>query len=174
MLSLSAPKGAKCLCGKRAKSTLMSRDSKRELLPCCVKCGLIGLEFIQRRERDEATSGGALIAPELQKWFTTDSGMSSMTIASVLVPELRQACLARLDYDAGFWPRDPDDFGRCHRLLALIPDGVARLGEVSAAYPKWSRLVAAWRELASLYEEERPNGTAPKLYRRIKELTPND
>lgn len=171
MLSLSAAKGSKCPCGKRAKATLMSRDGRRELLPCCTKCGLIGMEFLQRRERDEAASGSS-VAPDLQKWFTTDSGMSSMTIASVLVPELRQACLARLNHDAGFWPRDPDDFGRCYRLLKLIPNGVERLSEVASAYPAWARLVAAWPELTGLYEEEEPSGRSPKLYRRIKELTP--
>jgi hypothetical protein len=150
----------------------MSRDGKRELLPCCTKCGLIGLEFIQRRERDEAAGGStSTLTPELQKWFATDAGRSSVTIASVLVPEMRQACIGWLGSYGPHVPLDPDDFGRCHRLLALIPNGVERMSEVAAAYPEWAGLVGAWAELAALYEEELPSGRAPRLYRRIKELT---
>lgn len=170
MLSLSAPKGSKCPCGKRATSTLMSLDGKRALVPCCAKCGLIYMEFRKVVDADEATSG-AEISPELQKWFATDAGTSSMTIASVLVPPLRQAARARLDG----WsdpPRDPDDFGRCYRLLKLIPDGAARMPEVAAQHSHWKGMVAIWGELTALYEEEVPNhlGAAPKLYARMKEV----
>jgi hypothetical protein len=163
---LAASKGAKCLCGKRAKGTLMSRDGERGLLPCCLKCGFIALEYFKRLDLDD--HGKAVrLPPEILEWFATDSGKSSKTIASVLVPGLKVA----IAEDGPGLPRDPDDFGRCHRLLALIPNGVERLSEVAAAHPEWSRLVAAWPELASLYEEELPSGRAPKLYARIKELT---
>jgi hypothetical protein len=125
----------------------------------------------QTVDADEATRN-APITPELQKWFSTDAGTSSMTIASVLVPGLRQAALARLgDYSRSV-PLDPDDFGRCYRLLKLIPDGLARMPEVAAEHAPWKGMVAAWGELTSLYEEEAPNhrGNAPKLYRRMKEI----
>lgn len=169
MLSLSAPKGSKCPCGKRAKSTLMSLDGKRPLVPVCVKCGLIFMWLGPILEADEA-SRFLPITPELQVWFSKDAGTSSMTIAAVLVPALKQACEVRLDGRTSV-PWDPDDFGRCHRLLKLIPNGALRMLDVAAAHPDWKPMVLAWEELTALYEEEAPSGLAPKLYARMKELT---
>jgi hypothetical protein len=65
-------------------------------------------------------------------------------------------------------PRDPDDFGRCYRLLQLFPQWRARLGEMSLESLAWAGLVAEWDELERLYEEERPTGKAPKLYRAMR------
>lgn len=69
-------------------------------------------------------------------------------------------------------PWDPSDFRRCHLLLELFPEWRARLPEVAEKFPKWKPLVDAWDELESLYAEEitRKDGTAPKLYARMKEL----
>lgn len=161
MLRLSANKGEKCPCGKRATATVMSEDGQRALMPCCMKCGLICMELDRRRKDDEA---GHVLTPELRRWFATDSGLSSKTIASVLVSELR-GCAPECNV-----PHDPDDFGRCYRLLKLIPNGVQRLGEVAKRFPEWTGLVQNWAELTELYEEELPTGEAPKLYRRIQQL----
>lgn len=136
---------------------------KEELLPCCTKCGLVCLEYVKRRETDAESDG---LTPELRRWLSIDSGISSKTIASVLVPELR-SCVA--EWGAGV-PRDPADFGRCYRLLKLIPGGTERMGEVAARYPEWAPLVSNWSELTRMYEEELPTGSAPKMYRRMKEL----
>lgn len=67
-------------------------------------------------------------------------------------------------------PYDPDDFGRCHRLLDRFPAWRLRLGEVPAVYPAWTPLVPAWDELTALYVEELPSGRCPKLYARLREL----
>ena len=67
-------------------------------------------------------------------------------------------------------PGDPDDFGRCHRLLVLIPEWRERLREVAAAYPRWRGLVENWDELTSLYLEELPTRHAPRCYKRMQEL----
>jgi hypothetical protein len=74
-------------------------------------------------------------------------------------------------------PSDPSDFGRCYRLLKLIPEWRARLSEVADKYPTWSGLVAHWDELTALYEDELVNGPmergtrmAPKTYDRMKAL----
>jgi hypothetical protein len=66
-------------------------------------------------------------------------------------------------------PYDPDDFGRCYRLLKLMPEWRARLHEMNR-YPEWVPLIANWPELEALYVEELPNRTAPKLYDRMSEL----
>jgi hypothetical protein len=77
--------------------------------------------------------------------MSRDTGISSKTICSVLTGS-----------KAPDWhdtPGDPDDFGRCYRLLALFPDWRARMPEVAAKYPKWGPMVAAWDELTALYEQ---------------------
>lgn len=94
-------------------------------------------------------------------------GLSAITIVSVLVPELADYCDAMIHRQLlGFHPRDADDFGRCRRVLALIPDGVARLSEVAAVYPgPWAKLAAAWPELEALYVAD-----APRVSARMREL----
>ncbi len=105
-----------------------------------------------------ATAEGDPIA-----WLTNgDTGMSSMTIWSVM--------MGRKSNDPSV-PWDPSDFGRCYRLLRVMPSWRQRLPEVAAKHPAWTGLVKAWDELTALYEEELPRGTAPKLYARIKHLT---
>jgi hypothetical protein len=66
-------------------------------------------------------------------------------------------------------PLDPDDFGRCHRLLHAIPGWRARIGEMRGEVG-WTNLVDAWDELEALYLEELPSGRCPKLYARMKAL----
>lgn len=65
---------------------------------------------------------------------------------------------------------DPADFGRCYRLLKIMPSWRPRLPEVAALFPKWTGLVSAWDELTALYEEELPRRRCPKLYVRMQEL----
>lgn len=48
-------------------------------------------------------------------------------------------------------PRDADDFGRCVRLLELIPEWAARLGEVVDRCSEWKSIVADWDRLADLH-----------------------
>lgn len=52
------------------------------------------------------------------------------------------------------YPLDPDDFGRCHRLLKLIPEWRARLPEMAGRSRAWAALVGAWGEIEALYEAE--------------------
>jgi hypothetical protein len=97
-----------------------------------------------------------------------DTGTSSETIWAVM-----RGVQAR-------WaspPSDPSDFGRCYRLLKLIPEWRRRLSEVCDAHPEWSALIEHWDELTVLYEDELENGPvvkwtrmAPKTYERMKQL----
>jgi hypothetical protein len=97
-------------------------------------------------------------------WFQgSDTGTSSMTIWSVMTG------LAVRHTDV---PHDPDDFGRCYRLLQRFPEWSTRLDEVAAKFPAWGPLVRAWPELTRRYERAlaRNLKRAPKMYRRIREL----
>lgn len=62
-------------------------------------------------------------------------------------------------------PKDPDDFGRCYRLLLFIPEWLPRLEEMSAQFPEWTGLVREWEELTHLY-----NNDHDKLYERLQVL----
>lgn len=95
-------------------------------------------------------------------WITSDdTGVSSRTIWGVMMG----AMPSMIDV-----PHDPSDFGRCHRLLTLMPEWKARLGEVADALPAWGPLVKAWDELETLYCEECGTGFCRKLYNRMQEL----
>lgn len=99
-----------------------------------------------------------------QKWLEgPDTGMSSRTLGAVLSGQGA--------FDKSY-PLDPADFGRCHRLLQAIPGWRQRVGEMKGVTPEWTALAAHWDELEALYLEESPTGTCPKLYARMRELTP--
>ena len=104
-----------------------------------------------------------------QAWIRNgDTGVSSETIWSVMT-----GCPVRY----ADIPYDPSDFGRCYRLLKIMPSWRARLPKVAERYPKWGPMVEAWEELTALYEDELANGpiergerSAPKTYKRMLEL----
>lgn len=125
------------------------------------RCPMCGGKDVLCIEKPKPTDEGDPIA-----WLTNgDTGISSKTIWSVM---MNRSIGDR--YFRPSVPSDPSDFGRCYRLLKVMPSWRARLGEVAAQYPEWAGLVAAWDELTALYEEELPKGTAPKLYQRMQVL----
>lgn len=102
---------------------------------------------------------------EIEAWLAGhDRGISSDTIVAYLTPHM----VLVGDRDI---PHDPDDFGRCYRLLKAVPDLRRDLHKVAEFDPRWAPLVENWVELERLWEEEHPFGTCPKLYARMKELT---
>lgn len=71
------------------------------------------------------------------------TGISSLTIMHVMedTPTI----------DVGV-PRDPADFGRCHRLLQAFPGYRKRMHEVADKYPRWIGLVREWDNLTAMFE----------------------
>jgi len=103
-----------------------------------------------------------VVTPE--DWFRgRDVGTSSYAIFFVMTgtmsPHGRYAA-----------PLDPNDFGRCYRLLKLFPEWRPRLAEVARLFPKWGPMVERWDEMTALYERELPSGRAPLLYDLMEEL----
>jgi hypothetical protein len=101
---------------------------------------------------------------EIEEWLTgDDTGCSSMTIWTTYIGLPNQ--------DPNI-PYDPSDFGRCYRLLQLIPeqerDGL--LKRVATEYPIWKPLVREWKMMEKLWEEESPDRCAPKLYELMEKL----
>jgi hypothetical protein len=104
----------------------------------------------------------------LQQWFATDdTGVSSLTMAAVMFKA------GNYVGTPGRWshPRDPDDFGRCHRLLEAVPGSRERLHLMKPVSPIWSRLVDQWDTITALYLEELPARKAPKCYALIQSIT---
>ena len=83
---------------------------------------------------------------ELQWYRGYDTGISSETIFEVMtgVPVRRHSV-----------PLDPDDFGRCYRLLRKFPGWRQRMPEVSERFAEWGALIENFDALWDLYEEER-------------------
>jgi hypothetical protein len=101
-------------------------------------------------------------------WLSNgDTGISSLTIWSVMTGRP-----VRQSYFYPDVPQDPDDFGRCYRLLAVMPSWRERLPEVAAKYPEWRPLVDAWDELTALYEASDRAGWKPPhvMYKRMRAL----
>lgn len=86
-------------------------------------------------------------AERANAWIVgSDSGMSSKAIwAHMMGGE-----------PAYGWshPHDPADFGRCARLLELMPEWKARLPEMAARSAVWTRLVARWDEIYASMDSE--------------------
>lgn len=105
---------------------------------------------------------------DIESWYTNgDTGTSSLVIAHVLHRPNKLFTNGTLKEDV---PRDPADFGRCVRLLDLMPQWRALLPAVADVSPAWRAMVQHWSELEALYREEAPLGTAPKLYERLAKL----
>lgn len=101
-----------------------------------------------------------------QEWLKSrDTGISSLTIYHVMTGAETVAS----DFEYGS-PSDPSDFGRCYRLLQNVPAWRERLAEVAAKFPAWTPFVREWSTMEQLYNEELPNGTAPRLYKLMKDL----
>lgn len=147
----------------------MDADKAAKVLRAASACQMCGEDGVKMGKYPHPTPQGDPVA-----WLTGgDTGTSSKTIWFVM--------MGRESTERYFWPSppsDPSDFGRCHRLLRLMPSWRQRLPEVSAKYPKWQGLVEHWDELTSLYEDELANGQknkhgermATKTYERMKQL----
>lgn len=119
----------------------------------CPMCGSkdVQLGIIPRDTRDGDAEG----------WIGNgDTGTSSLTIWAVMMK--RVSPHGHFDI-----PHDPDDFGRCYRLLKIMPSWRDRLPEVVARCKEWAPLVEHWDELTALYERDRPTGRCSDLYDRM-------
>lgn len=73
------------------------------------------------------------------------------------------------------YPLDPDDLGRCLRLLELIPEWKPRMPEMAARSKYWAALVGHWGTIAQSMTEEvgidwSKGRRAPKTYALMKDV----
>ena len=69
-------------------------------------------------------------------------------------------------------PHDPDDFGRCYRLLKLRPDWLGALPTVAIKFPEWKPFVREWPKLTEMYEAALAGhpGSAEEMYEFMQKL----
>jgi hypothetical protein len=116
-------------------------------------------KFLRMGPTPKPTADGEAMA-----WLHNgDTGTSSETIWSVMTGHPVRC------HDI---PYDPSDFGRCYRLLQVMPSWRLRMQEVADAHVNWQPFVDAWEELTTLYELElkSPDGMAPRTYARMRQL----
>ena len=139
----------------------------RQLNAIIRACDSILAEFARPEAKSVAGMG-------YEAWKASDdTGMSSKYLAYILSGDWTSA--EGRDRKTLSYPHDPDDFGRCYRMLRACPefkissaaDMVVRTEQMEKP---WPQLGAAWPELEALYEKELPNGEAPLLYQRMKEI----
>lgn len=150
--------GAVCHCKRCGLSLKMD-------LPQSLDCVLKAMEVFGANHHE--CQEGEFVEPRPttpEVWLSgRDTGTSSLAIYAVMTSTVSP----HGRYDV---PCDPQDFGRCYRLLNLFPDWKYRLGDISFRFPQWKPIIAAWPELTALYEEEMHGKVAPKLYVRLTEL----
>jgi len=91
-----------------------------------------------------------------------DTGISSKTIWAVMMDVVAEN---------GWYgtPSDGADFGRCYRLIELVPEWKSQLYKVSDRFPEWRPLVDQWDLLEDSYKEDlADNGS--RTYELIKSL----
>lgn len=107
------------------------------------------------------------------RWILgNDTGVSSQTIWAVMMNEATAENIKEMSVSGCYFdiPHDPDDFGRCYRLLLHFPEWRARIKEMGNVFPKWKPMADCWNQLEGLYLEESPDGRCPQLYARMREL----
>lgn len=108
---------------------------------------------------DQIAANGAGLAAWLG---SDDTGMSSKYLAA-------QLSSGKPDTDFAY-PHDPDDFGRCYRMLRVCTDIAGNFQVIPDLPNPWPQLRTAWPELEKLWEEESPSGRCPRLYERLQTI----
>lgn len=134
-----------CLhCGKREGPLFPLAISKKRLAAFTATTKAFEDEHKGCKETETSPSKRKWTRPE--DWLHGhDTGTSSLTIYTVMTGQR----VERTSY-----PLDPDDFGRCYRLLKLFPEWRLRLAEVAARFKEWRPLVREWTRLTALYEND--------------------
>ncbi len=115
-----------------------------------------------RAEIDARAARLAAGDAELEWLLGTDTGTSSRVLLAVLGQSTEATRRARVKLRREYpTPQDPDDLGRCVRLLDRFPAWRDRLGEIAAQHPAWGPMVSVWSDLEATYREELPGGTFP-------------
>lgn len=106
------------------------------------------------------------MAAKIAVWLVSgDAGISSKTMAVLALGAADHVNFIRLDA-----PHDPSDFGRCYRLVKLIPQIREFFALISIKVPTFAGIICEWDSLCNLYERDFAKGKSQELYERIQSL----
>ena len=127
---------------------------KRAICPSCGERKKIFMGIIPRK----ITAGPDVsIERRYHAWSASgDTGVSSKAIAATMRGEP-----ARDDY---CHPHDSDDFGRCDRLLMLMPEWRTRIVEMAKVSAEWKALSERWADIEAVRAD---HAACTKLIRSI-------
>lgn len=149
------PKGCGCAhCGEELN-----------ILPCPISVFTAAAEAFSKAHRHCKPGATALTAPTtLREWASSwDMGVSSATIYRAFTGHPPAAWSGSWPNDA---PYDDADFGRCVRLLDIVPEWRSRLDELAQKAPAFAPLVPEWARLEELHRA----GKSSEVYAEIKRL----
>lgn len=95
----------------------------------------------------------------LNAWVQSDdTGMSSRYMAYALSGN---AWLMRWGTPEFAYPRDPDDLGRCIRLIRAVPELAERVHLMAQSDhgKEWFAVAANWSRWVAMYDDENDDGT---------------
>ena len=116
---------------------------------CCPDCGG-GPKKIRfgQKPKDTPVDTTKPIELRVHEWRSeADTGRSSIAIAVMLTT-------GKYGNVTEHHPHDPEDLGRCLRLLRIIPEWRDRIGEMAACGPVWAALSARWDDLERSMTDE--------------------
>lgn len=117
---------------------------------------------VHKRCRDTGRTEERPTSP--REWIESrDTGTSSLTICSIITgfPNPHGRCDI---------PHDPQDFGRCYRLLKLFPQWRPLLPQVAEKEPDWIPFVREWDRLTEMYEKAMESDDGREMYAFMKGL----
>lgn len=135
---------------KLKNDTLVSTDSPGAAT--CTECKA-RLEVLTAPLRKQLARIAEGSDEALEKYYAWAHGPDSGTSSKAMVQAITGARLVA-ESERARTPSDPDDFGRCSRVLERFPELRAQLQKAAALSPGWAALVAAWDELEQLYARE--------------------
>lgn len=118
---------------------------------------VVGLAADLKQWREEHEKSIAHF-PAAKRWLAgCDVGISSLMIFVALIdnPYLESEALNYYPSElTPSTPRDAADFGRCYRLLGMMPGWEAQLGKVAKRFPltKWKEVADCWPTLKAAFE----------------------
>lgn len=124
--------------------------------------------MLSHKPRETPVDTELSITERYQRWKNSeDTGLSSACLGHLMMTGW---VAARRDY-----PHDPDDLGRCLRLLRIIPEWRPRVMEMAVCGPVWAALAARWDDLEKSMTREvgifwEKGTAAPKTYSMIEQI----
>ncbi|WP_370608301.1 hypothetical protein [Citrobacter meridianamericanus] len=94
----------------------------------------------------------------LEAWLNSDeTGSSSLYMAWILSGGVFGHWWGRHQPEPNY-PRDPDDFGRCLKMVEAVPEFKGIIYKMNDCGPEWMAVARHWDSWAKLYQENDGRG----------------